>query len=400
MQIIQTTLSIMPETLAQIRRLLPCAPEKACFFDIETTGLSPKISNVYLIGAAFLKGDRAELIQWFADDYVSEASLLTAFSDSLASCDTVIHYNGSTFDIPYLTKKYIEHGLPDPFLKVESLDLYREINHFCKKHTASAFAAETATAKPAEPKKGGRKSPTVFHTDNLKLNTMEKLVGFDRGQDFSGKECIALYAEYMQEKYAHHDEHRDELKGALLSHNHDDLVGTCLVTQLLSYTRHTPNTPSLTLTDDAAILTDTFSTGLSYPFPLTLQASSSDKKEQNDSPDENTAITITYENNILTIHIPLYRGTLYHFFPDYKNYYYLPDEDMAIHKSVGTYVDKEHRQQATAANCYVPKAGEFIPVPSGFVTEQPIFHKKNAPKGACYIESHSASAVEMISFLL
>ena len=33
-------------------------------------------------------------------------------------------------------------------------------------------------------------------------------------------------------------------------------------------------------------------------------------------------------------------------------YYYLPEEDSAVHKSVGIYVDKSRRKAATPQTCY------------------------------------------------
>ena len=59
---------------------LPCPVEQVCFFDIETTGLSPDISSLYLLGAAFVENGTWRLIQWYADDYISEADILSAFS--------------------------------------------------------------------------------------------------------------------------------------------------------------------------------------------------------------------------------------------------------------------------------------------------------------------------------
>ena len=52
---------------------------------------------------------------------------------------------------------------------------------------------------------------------------------------------------------------------------------------------------------------------------------------------------------------------LKHFYSNYKDYYYLPDEDMAIHKSIATYVDKDHRKKCTAKNCFTKKDGSFLP---------------------------------------
>jgi hypothetical protein len=65
--------------------------------------------------------------------------------------------------------------------------------------------------------------------------------------------------------------------------------------------------------------------------------------------------------NILKLKVLIRNGELKFFYPDYKNYYYLPNEDCAIHKSVAFYVDKNFRTQAKAANCYSRKTGNFLP---------------------------------------
>lgn len=72
---------------------------------------------------------------------------------------------------------------------------------------------------------------------------------------------------------------------------------------------------------------------------------------------------ITVQNSTAKIKIPLYEGTLKYFYPDYKNYYYLPFEDEAVHKSVAVYVDSSRRQKASAANCYKKITGSFVYAP-------------------------------------
>jgi hypothetical protein len=59
--------------------------------------------------------------------------------------------------------------------------------------------------------------------------------------------------------------------------------------------------------------------------------------------------------------VPLYEEEMKFFYANYKDYYYLPAEDTALHKSIATYVDKDYRQQATAANCYTKKSSTFLP---------------------------------------
>ena len=48
------------------------------------------------------------------------------------------------------------------------------------------------------------------------------------------------------------------------------------------------------------------------------------------------------------------------FYSNYKDYYYLPEEDQAIHKSVAEFVDRAYRMQASASNCYTRKPGQFL----------------------------------------
>ena len=63
------------------------------------------------------------------------------------------------------------------------------------------------------------------------------------------------------------------------------------------------------------------------------------------------------------IRIPVFLGELKHYYEDYENYFYLPEEDWAIHKSVGCFVEKSHRKKATAKTCYIKKEGVFLPLP-------------------------------------
>lgn len=331
METIEQKIKMDPVVQKNCQLALPYPTRHICFFDIETTGLSPQVSSVYLIGAAWFSGDGLYLKQWFADDYISEKEILASFSLFTENFPVFVHYNGSTFDIPYLEKKYKAHGLPSPFARKENLDLYR------------------ATGK--------RKK--WFGTANMKLTTMERFLGFQRKDCHTGKDCIQLYTEYMQKKYF-----RDNLaidhKNQLLLHNQDDLYGTVLCSQLLYYVSYQPETPDFQLRDMTAILSDSQK---GY-FPVSLAI-------------EQDSIFYSFDANKIEITIPLCQGTLYHFYKDYKNYYYLPEEDTAVHKSVGIYVDSAHRQKATAANCYTKNTGLFLPLPKKFMPESiPLFKKE------------------------
>lgn len=341
----ETILNLDKNTVQNILAFLPCPAEKACFFDIETTGLSPHVSSLYLIGAGYWKDTAFHLVQWFADDYISEKEILSSFAEFTSSFSTYVHYNGATFDIPYLQKKYLAHKLPSPFDARGSLDIYRAI----------------------------KKKKELFHTPDMKLLTMEKLLHFQRNDHFTGKDCIELYTAFMQKKYFR-DEKAELLKTNLLLHNHDDIMGTILCTQLLAYSAYKPAAPEYRISDGMFWIQDTADTH----FPFRCQY-------------EKDGTFFSFDGPSITIRIPLFHGTLYHFYKDYKNYFYLPGEDMAVHKSVGIYVEEPYRVKATAANCYTKKTGTFLPLPKKLEFKNlPLFQKtRRSPVSYILVENES-----------
>ena len=82
--------------------------------------------------------------------------------------------------------------------------------------------------------------------------------------------------------------------------------------------------------------------------------------------------------NRTSLRIPVYKGELHYFYSNYRDYYYLKKEDMAIHKSVASFVDKEYRENAKASNCYTRKSGKFLPQYNNVM--QPEFRKEYKDK--------------------
>lgn len=287
-------------------------------FDIETTGLSANVSSLYLIGALWY--DSAEntmkLRQWFADDYTSECSLLETFSSFLSGFSTLVHYNGTGFDIPYLEKKYHFYHLENPFPALRSFDIYREV----------------------------RKEKALFDSSSLKLSVVEKLVGFLRTDSYSGKECIQIYSEFMQQKIFQNPQAEKE-KEKLLLHNADDLRGTLLSSLLLYYKLPLHFYDKCWNPDTLCI---TCRTQEKVPFPCS--------RETDD-------FILSFEENKACVHLFCTEGCYLHFYENYKDYFYLPEEDTAIHKSVGIFVEKEFREPAKASNCYLKKEGTFVRFP-------------------------------------
>jgi len=58
------------------------------------------------------------------------------------------------------------------------------------------------------------------------------------------------------------------------------------------------------------------------------------------------------EKDLILIRIPIADQKIKIYYSDYKNYYYLTNEDYAIHESVASFVDKKYRVRANKKNCY------------------------------------------------
>ncbi len=331
MQIYDKTISLPTDSFDILNSFYHLSKEQICIFDIETTGLSPKVSSLYLIGALWynLKDQQFHVRQWFADDYISEANILQSFSEFLSDFTTIVHYNGSGFDVPYIEKKCQALSLPSPFSNINSLDIFKEI----------------------------RPLKNLFEVPNLKLFTAEKLTGFLRKDILSGRDCIETYSQFMQKKYFKDDRHVLE-REKLLLHNLEDLMGTWHCIHLLSY-----RCPGQFLSLEEGDFALCIHYNVPTPFPFSA------KLERDDG------FTLLFEGAEIRLEVHPYTGTLYHFFSNYKDYYYLPAEDTAIHKSVGTYVEKEYRQQAKASNCYTKKEGTFLPVPHGLSNDNRLFFR-------------------------
>lgn len=291
-------------------------PENPLFFDIETTGLSWKNSMVFLIG--FLKMDSEKnkwiLEQWFLEDPSEEKELLEKFSDVLKGNPFLVHYNGQKFDLPYLKGRCRLQNIPVTWDNCRQLDIYQTLRPFQK----------------------------LMGLEHMRQNNLEQYLGICRPEEISGKDCIAVYKKYVIEKNSCQMEQ-------ILLHNQLDLTGLLDCTQALAYPalfqgqfqlgecRRENDTLTCILIPDVPLPRE-FSLDC-HPRPWTVSGGP-----------HGAEITFCLENETLRM-----------YYPNYKDYYYLPAEDIAVHKSVGTYVDRRCRRQADAFNCFTrfPFTEEF-----------------------------------------
>jgi uncharacterized protein YprB with RNaseH-like and TPR domain len=82
---------------------------KALFLDLETGGLAS--SPVFLAGTMHWNGHDFVLRQYFARHYGEEAPLLRALAEAVRDFETLVTFNGKSYDAPFLASRAIVHGV-------------------------------------------------------------------------------------------------------------------------------------------------------------------------------------------------------------------------------------------------------------------------------------------------
>lgn len=309
----ETSIDYPIETIADI--------EKIIYFDIETTGLLRDKCCIYLIGAMYYDQGVLKYAQWFAENYNDEANVLMAFHSFLEKFDTIIHFNGNSFDIPFVKARGIKYNIDFNFDRFKSIDIYKSIRPY----------------------------KNLLNLENQQQKTYEKILGINRVDQFSGKDLIEVYKTYVETK-------NDKLILSLLLHNKEDVLYMGRITSLLA-------------------ISDIFEGKYeisSYKFNKYTNMNGMNSEEllvtlnlYTELPTKINYSKIDYafkaERKTANIRINCLNDTLKLFFENYSDYYYLPEEDKAIHKSVSKFVDKEYRTKATAKTCYENHCDIFLP---------------------------------------
>jgi len=96
-------LALSPAGAARPADPLLAAPSPAdfCFFDIETTGLTPS-TYVFLCGLMSVRNGRFVIEQAFARDYSEEAGMLRYVREVLDGFRVLVTFNGASFDVPFV----------------------------------------------------------------------------------------------------------------------------------------------------------------------------------------------------------------------------------------------------------------------------------------------------------
>lgn len=291
------------------------------FLDLETSGFSSARNQIYMIGYAFQTDRKICITQLFAETLSEEKQVISAFLEFLTRYDTLITFNGTGFDIPFLKSRCALFHLPENLDTFRHIDIYKQIS-ICR---------------------------NILKLPNLKQKTLEKFLDISRDDVCSGKNLISVWSEYTKQP-------SEESCKFLKLHNYEDVAGMIPLLSLLSYPCFLEGNFQVSswqqqdweswegTAGKELILT----LNLELPVPKPFSCTEGE-------------IYLKGDRNQIKLRVPLYTGELKYFYPNFKDYYYLPVEDMAVHKSLASFVDRNYRTQASAATCYSKKSGRFLP---------------------------------------
>ncbi len=380
--------------------------------DIETTGLSSAGDRIYLIGCGYWEDGCWKLIQWFDDHGDGEADILTSFLLFSKKFTTLMHYNGRQFDLPFLARRIVWNGLQgipgaeDFPAAMKSLDLYRYLKPYqkllalpdLKQQTVERFLDTGRT----ENRSGGELVKVYLSYTGASAPTKTEV---SRERDLASESTkridAAMINRLLQEQARKNAQQaalqrsgdsalaedtvsssdpaspagsrtslfdadpsvpadRSRMRTMLLSHNSADVAGLVAMTDILMW-------KDLFQADLSVYRAqaNTYHDADGEPQQeLIMYARAENVPEDIHVPAGTASLDGCYcafSGNKVVLKVPIFSGKLHYYYANYKDYYYLPELDQAIHKSIASYVDPKHREQARADNCYTGKVGSFLP---------------------------------------
>ncbi len=159
--------------------------DKYLYFDIETTGFSATYHAVRMITYMYYAEKKRYVEIHFAEQKEDESLLLAEFIKRTKMHMALVHFNGNTFDIPFLNKRMNHFNLNYTIDKTNTIDIYKII-----------------------------KSKYTFESYTLK--NLEKAFDIERKDQIDGAQWIKLIKDYDNGNY--------NVIDSLIEHNYEDVI--------------------------------------------------------------------------------------------------------------------------------------------------------------------------------
>ena len=181
------------------------------FLDTETTGLAGGTGTcAFLVGIGMIEDDGFRVQLYFMRDFDEEHAMLDALARALNDYDTVVTFNGKTFDIPLLETRYRLKRERNPFQRMDHLDLLHPSRRLWKERLGSCRLTNLESA----------------------------ILGFERQGDIPGALIPQRYFEYLRSG--------DGSKlSAVFHHNVLDIISLACMSYVLLTTLAAPDQSGL-----------------------------------------------------------------------------------------------------------------------------------------------------------
>ncbi len=169
------------------------------FLDTETTGLAGGSGTLaFLVGVARFRGGRLQLRQYLMTRFAAEEAMLQRLCADLEGGETLVSYNGKSYDLPLLATRLRLQGMANPFTGRPHLDLLHGVRRRYR----------------------GR-------WENCRLGTAERqLLGFERKDDLPGSQAPKAWLDYVRGGLW-------ERLGGVMGHNRLDLISLAVLPEAL-----------------------------------------------------------------------------------------------------------------------------------------------------------------------
>ena len=273
-------------------------------FDIETTGLSAAYCHIYMIGLGYRKGDVVHIHLYYARSKDEEKEILLKFSETAKEFNRLITFNGDTFDLPFLSKRFTANHMVSDTKHLSSQDLFKTVKKY--KH--------------------------FLNLEHYKQKDIEQFLGIFREDTYNGGQLIEIY----KKQALYPDDAEEDL---LFLHNMEDIKGLVYMLSILDFSileNKEPLVHSITIGEKELSFQAVYEEPLNLSFSLL-----------------NEYGFFCIKENSLYGSLKLYDHKLKYYLPNYKDYYYVEDEELLLPKSLKHTIQKERIRKAKKEECFV-----------------------------------------------
>lgn len=318
-------------------------------FDIDTTSFEAANGCVFLIGTLTYEDNTLISRHYFSESISEETEIIEKFLDIACDYNVLLSFKGESFDIAFIGKRIYElkkQNSQDRDLCDKLSFLYNKLQNirscsydvFNEIHAIKPYMDFTSTKLDALRAKFGQKitervsgeNISKFYVEHIAANKLKSLL------EITGKpENVGFIPDYdpkpIEDELAHIDpDAGDRFLENILARNRENMEAVLYIMRLSHLFVMRQGHFNICLETD----------------PISLHIQECD-----------FSIDIPLEICELDLKI---------FYANFKDYYYFPAEDMAVHKSVAEFADAASKKKATSKTAYRKVSGSFVRIPNAY----------------------------------